>query len=343
MLTAIAAIVIFSILVMIHEAGHFVAAKSFGVKVHEFSIGMGPAIVKKQKGETVYCVRWLPIGGYVKLEGEDSASEDANALNKQVKWKRIVIMAAGSFMNLVLGLIISMILIAPIPELNAPIIGEMTDNSAVQAAGLQVGDRVVKINNTKINTLMDSIFELTRTKEKPVLVTVERNNERFTKQITPIEVASGQYALGFYGTAVKNTPLKTIEYGFYQSAFVAKSIWIALGDLASGKGLANLSGPVGIVGAIGGAVDQTVKVNVWAGIQELLWLFMLITINLGVFNLLPLPALDGGRIFFVFVEAIIRRPIPPEKEGMVHLIGFVFLIGLMLFASYNDIVRLIQG
>lgn len=343
MLTAIAAIIFFSIIVMIHEAGHFFTAKWFGVKVHEFSIGMGPAIVKKQKGETLYCIRWLPIGGFVKLEGEDTNSDDARALNKQAKWKRIIIMAAGSIMNLLLGLIISILLFLPIQQLSAPIIGEMPENSAVKAAGFQIGDRVIKINDTKIHTIPESRFVLSRTKDQPVLVTVKRNNELITKEVKPTEIEPGFYGLGYLAATINNNPLISIKYGYYQTVFITKTIWITLGDLLKGQGFKYLSGPIGIVNEISGAVNQTVKENVSEGLYSLFGLFMLITINLGVFNLLPLPALDGGRIFFVLVEAIIRKPIPPEKEGMVHIIGFILLIGLMLFATYNDIIRLTLG
>lgn len=340
MLTAIAAIIIFSFLIIIHEFGHYITAKIFGVKVHEFSIGMGPAIFKREKHDTVYALRWLPIGGYVKLEGEDTTSDDINALYKQSKWKRVVILSAGSIMNLILGLIVSIILVAPVAELDIPVISRFSENSPSQAAGLQIGDRVVKINNSKINTLMDSRFETFRAKTDPVSVTVERNGELITKMVTPIETENGEYLLGYAPVFVKNTPLRTIEYGFYQSVFVVKSIVATLGDLIKGQGYANLSGPVGIVGEIGSAVEHT-STDLMDGVLHLMWLFMLISINLGVFNLLPIPALDGGRIFFVLVEAVIRKPIPPEKEGFVHLIGFAFLICLMIFATYNDLIRLI--
>lgn len=344
MLTAIAAIIIFSLLITIHEFGHFITAKMFGVKVHEFSIGMGPAICKWGKGETKYTLRWLPIGGYVKLEGEDEESEDERALNNQAHWKKLIILAAGSIMNLLLGLVVAIIFVAPAKEISVPVISELSQDSPVGEAGLKEGDIITEIDGYNLHTMKEALFYLYLYEgDGSIEVEAKRDGEKISVNVTPQYLEDEQrYILGFSGTYIKNTPLKTIQYGYYESIFCGKSIFIGIKRIFTGSGMSEVSGPVGIVSVIGDAVSET-KSNFWVGINYLLYLLMNITISLGVMNLLPIPALDGGRILFTLIEMIIRRKIPPEKEGIIHLIGFGLLILLMIYATYGDIIRLLKG
>ena len=342
MLTAIAAIVIFSLLITIHEFGHFITSKIFGVKVHEFSIGMGPAILKWGKGETKYSVRILPIGGYVKLEGEDEESDDEKALNNQPNWKKLIILAAGSFMNLLLGLIVAIIFVAPADSVGLPVIDSFLENSPAQEAGLQVGDRITEINGCNVHNLRHAqILVFIYGPDGSIEVDYKRDGKKYQAEITP-GVYDGQYLLGFQGKIVENTPLRTIQHGYHEAVFTGKSIFIGIKRIFTGSGMSEVSGPVGIVSVIGDAVDETQN-DLWNGISYLLYLLMNITISLGVMNLLPIPALDGGRILFTLIEMITRKKIPPEKEGVIHLIGFGLLIALMIFATYGDIMRLIKG
>ncbi len=342
MLTAIAAIVIFSLLITIHEFGHFITSKLFGVKVHEFSIGMGPALIKWGKGETKYSIRLLPIGGYVKLEGEDEESDDERALSNQPHYKKLIILAAGSFMNLILGLVTAIIFVAPAKNIGLPVIDSFLEDSPAQAAGMEIGDRITEINGCNVHNLRHAQMLLfLYGSDEYIEVDYKRGEERLKAQITP-KVYDGMPLLGFSGTIVENTPLRTIEHGFYEATFTGKSIFIGIKRIFTGSGMSEISGPVGIVSVIDDAVDET-RNDFSNGINFLLYLLMNITISLGVMNLLPIPALDGGRILFTLIEMITRRKIPPEKEGFIHFIGFALLITLMIFATYSDIVRLIKG
>ena len=342
MLTAIAAIVIFSLLITIHEFGHFITSKIFGVKVHEFSIGMGPAILKWGKGETKYSIRLLPIGGYVKLEGEDEESDDEKALNNQPGWKKLIILVAGSFMNLLLGLIVAIIFVAPADDIGLPVIESFLEGSPAQEAGLEIGDRITEINGCNVHNLRHAqILMFIYGPDGSIEVDYKRDGKKYQAEITP-GVYDGQYLLGFQGKVVDNTPLRTIQHGYHEAVFTGKSIFIGIKRIFTGSGMDEIAGPVGIVSVIGDAVDETQN-NLWDGIERLLYLLMNITISLGVMNLLPIPALDGGRVLFTLVEMITRKKIPPEKEGVIHLIGFGLLIALMIFATYGDIMRLIKG
>lgn len=342
MLTAIAAIVIFSLLITIHEFGHFITSKIFGVKVHEFSIGMGPALLKWGKGETKYSIRILPIGGYVKLEGEDEESDDEKALNNQPGWKKLIILAAGSFMNLLLGVIVAIIFVAPADSIGLPVIDSFLENSPAQEAGLEIGDRITEINGCNVHNLRHAqILLFIYGPDGSIEVDYKRDGKKYQAEITPA-VYDGQYLLGFQGKVVDNTPLRTIQHGYHEAVFTGKSIFIGIKRMFTGSGMSEVSGPVGIVSVIGDAVDETQN-DLWNGISYLLYLLMNITISLGVMNLLPIPALDGGRILFTLVEMITRKKIPPEKEGVIHLIGFGLLIALMIFATYGDIMRIVKG
>lgn len=335
MATVIAAVVVFLLLVLVHEFGHFVVAKLCGVTVHEFAIGMGPLIFKKEHKGTVYSLRCIPIGGYCALEGEDTESDDPGAFGNKSPLKRILILVAGAVMNLLLGFVLMcFVMFSPKAEMVAvPVIGEVQELSAAEEAGLLSGDRIVKINNARIETQMELKFELSRYRGGEIEIDYIRDGEKHTTFLTPKQGEDGMHYIGFLA---KTEPLDfggRLYHAVQYTIFYGKSILVSLWDLVTGSiGMENMSGPVGIVNEIGNAAKS--------GIDTLLPLAALITINLGLFNLLPLPALDGGRIFFVLVELVIGKKISPEKEGLVHFIGFALLIGLMIFATWNDIVRL---
>jgi len=336
LVTAISAIIVFALLIFIHELGHFSVAKMVDIKVHEFAIGMGPLLAKFKKGETMYSIRALPIGGYVKMEGEEEASTDERAFRNRPLWARIAVIVAGAFMNLVLGFVIFIILTYMSGGIVEPVIGELMDNMPAQKAGLMPGDRIVKIDNTKINIQDDIRFYLMYSKDKPIKITVKRNG----KILAPFEVTpeyseeSQAYMLGYKAQVVEPTLMNTLSNSFYETIFYSKIVLFSLGELITGRvGFNQMSGPVGIVKEIGTAASL--------GIAPLLMLAALISINLGVFNLLPIPALDGSKIFFLLVEGIRRKPIDPEKEGLVHMIGFAMLILLMILVTFSDITKLI--
>lgn len=335
MLTAVSAVVIFFILVGIHEFGHFAAAKLCGVKVLEFSLGMGPAILKKQGKETLYSLRILPIGGFCKLEGEEESSDDPNSFSQKSPLQRFIVLVAGATMNIILGFLCFVIMFSMIQRVSTPVISSFPETSPVYEAGLREGDRITKVNGSKIHIPEELALVLFQYKSGAIDVEYERDGVKNTVSVTPIK-QDGRYLIGFIYDTENLTFFSRLKRAFYYSVFMVKMVFSSLKMLITGYVPASqMSGPVGIVKEIGTAAHE--------GIRSLLYLTGLITINLGVMNLLPLPALDGGHILFVIAEVIRGKKIPPEKEGIIHGIGFILLLALMLFATWNDIIRLISG
>ena len=336
MLTAISAIIVFLVLVLVHEFGHFITAKLCGVTVHEFAIGMGPAIFKKEHKGTLYSLRLIPIGGYCAMEGEDEESDDEGSFSKKKPWKRLLILVSGALMNLILGFVLMCIVMFS-PNSNyvsVPEIGSIIEESAAEEAGLKPGDEIVRINGARVETFTEIQFELSRYKGGSVDVEYLRDGEKNNVSVIPKQDKDGRYIIGFVAKVEKLDFGGRIYHAWHYSLFYGKAILVSLFDLVTGNvGMEAMSGPVGIVTAIGESAQM--------GWESLFGLAALITINLGLFNLLPLPALDGGRVLFVLAEIITRKKIPADKEGLIHAIGFAILIGLMLFATWQDIVRLI--
>lgn len=341
LLTIIVAILIFSVIVFVHEFGHFIAARLFGVTVHEFAIGMGPVLWKKQgKRETVYSIRAIPMGGFCQLEGEDEESESPDAFNNKKPLPRIIILVAGVVMNLLLGFVIVLGLITTSAVINdgmSSTIVERVDPNSSAASFLEPGDKIVAVNGTRIHIQRDLSFELSQNGLKEATLTVERNGERFTEPFVPMEVTyedgSKGYVVGF-NIAIQPVSLWGIlRESFFQTVWMGKLVFVSLGMLLSGEvGVQEMSGPVGVVSAMS-TVAQS-------GLLPLLYFAAFLAVNIGLMNLLPLPALDGGRIFFVLIELIFRKPVPRDKEGWVHFIGFALLILLMIYVTWNDIVRI---
>lgn len=336
MRTVISAVLVFLVLVLVHELGHFITAKLCKVTVHEFAIGMGPAIFKKKYKETLYSLRLIPIGGYCAMEGEDEESDDEGAFSNKKPWQRLLILVSGGGMNLILGFIlICTIMFSPnMKTVPVPVINSVIEDSAAEEAGLQPGDKIVEINGTNIHIYSELKFELARYKGGSIDVEYIRNGERHETSLTPKKYEDGMYYIGFEGSVDRPGVGGKLYNAWFTTLLNGKAIVVSLFDLVTGAiGMEAMSGPVGIVSEIGKSAQ--------AGWEDLFALAALITINLGIFNLLPFPALDGGRVLFVLIELVTRKKIPAEKEGMVHFVGFALLIGFMLFATWNDIVRLI--
>ena len=339
-LTAIAAILIFCILVFVHELGHFISAKLLGIRVHEFAIGMGPKLFGKKKGDTLYSIRIFPIGGFCALEGEDASSNDEKALSNKPAWAKLIVMVSGSFMNLLLGFILLLCLYGTAKQIVVPQVASVMPGSAAAVSGVLPGDEIVKLDGNRVHIASDLYWVKSRLTDQNTEIVVRRSGVEHTLSISP-EKAEMDYNLGVVLKPQDNSFLLTVKTGAYTTAFYSRVILETLLDLLKGNvGISSMSGPVGIVSEIGSAVKETAQTG-WAGFLSLLQLTILLTINLGIFNLLPIPALDGGRIFFVIIEMIRRKPLPPEKEGVVHMIGFALLILLSLFIAYIDVLRLI--
>lgn len=331
----------FGLLIFIHELGHFLTAKASGVRVNEFALGMGPVLFKFQKGETQYALRLLPIGGYVQMEGEDTDSEDPRAFSRKPVWKRIIVVAAGGIMNLLLGFILLVIIVAPKEQLASTTIRQFAENSTTQASGLQVGDRITSINGTTVFIDTDITTNMLRDQDGVMDIGVERNGEKMVihnVQAMLVENDEGvkQMVFDFAVEPIQNNAWETIKRAAGMTVSFARLVWLSLIDLITGNvGMDQLSGPVGVATAISDAASQ--------GLSSLLMITVLITVNLGVFNLLPIPALDGGRLFFLIIEAIRRKPINPKYEGYVHAAGLILLLALIVFVTFGDITRIISG
>ena len=331
------AVLLFLILIIIHEFGHFIAAKLLGVRVNEFAVGFGPKLFSKQIGETNYAFCLFPLGGYCAMEGEDENSSDQRAFCNKAAWRRFLIVVMGAVFNLILGLIIVAIILSPSDRFATTKIAEFAENS-VSSQSLQVDDTILEVDGRKIFTTYDLSYSFTNVKDGKIDIKVLRDNKKVllndvafksnqAEGIDYLEVDFRVYGQEkTFGSFIKQTFNTSISY--------CAVIWRSLIDLISGKyGISAVSGPVGTAVAIGNAAKQS--------LMNILPIMALITINLGIFNLLPFPALDGGRLVFILFEMITKRPVPQKYESLVHAIGFIILIGFMLLVTAKDIWSLI--
>ena len=364
-ITLIAALIGFSAVIAIHEFGHFAVAKLCGIQVNEFSIGMGPALWKKIYKGTQYSLRALPVGGYVALEGEESPeSQQAEAardereaetaspippeqrtgipLNDAPVWQRALVMAAGAFMNFVLGFVVLVILVAAQDgAITSKTIYSVEEGALCGQTGLQAGDEILAVNGRRCFVANDILYELVRTEAYRADFTVKRDGQKAELpdvQFDTWQDDSGEthMSLGFVVYGIKKTPVSVLKEAWNSTLYYGRIVFTSLADLLRGReSINNLSGPVGIMTAIGQAASY--------GWQDLLELLALITINLGVFNLLPFPALDGGKVVFLVIEGVTGHAVPEKLQSWLTLAAFALLFGLILFATYNDIIRLLTG
>ena len=340
------AILFFGLLISIHELGHFTFAKLFKVKVNEFALGMGPAIFKKKKGETLYALRLLPIGGYVSMEGEDEESQDENAFNRKKVWQKFIIVAAGAIMNLILGVVIVATILSMDSLIGTTKIHSFHENAISQQTGLQAGDEILEIDGHRLFSDMDVSFLMSRSDDGIFDMVVRRDGEKVElKNVTFKTTKEGEYTYIEYDFVIlgeKPTVWNIITSSLKQTVSIARLVWLSLFDLVTGQyGLTDLSGPVGTVNVIADAAAGAVASK--DGLITALTMMAFVSVNIGVFNLLPLPALDGGRLFFLFIEGIRRKPLNPKYEGYVHGAGLVLLLLLMVVVTFNDILTLIRN
>ena len=385
MITAIVTIIMFLVMISIHEFGHFITGKLLGFTVLEYAIGFGPVIFKKQKGETLYSVRLIPFGGFCRFAGEDGENKaERGNFNEQSCPKRIAVLVAGAVFNVVLGFALFCIITGMTDSIYTNRIQTVIPGTYLSETEILPGDEIIKINGKRVGMYQDISLYMSEIKgDREIDLTVRRESgEKKTVSFMPslqnvkvtytednilyeeaingiatqtvIEYSedvpkndelvgttseSNRYLIGFSPVSEEVTVLNAVPHSFRMTGYVVKLLYKTVWELITGKqSMEVVSGPVGVVREVNNAVN--------AGDQSLLYvlnLVALLTINLGVFNLLPLPALDGGRLLFVVIEWIRRKPISPEKEGAVHGIGFLILIGLMLLISYRDIINLIKG
>ena len=377
-ITILAALLVFSAVIAIHEFGHFTVAKLCGIQVNEFSIGMGPVLWKKNHKGTQYSLRALPAGGFVALEGEESpesqqaeAARDAREdnfssskhdlnilstesdgevqekpagipLNEAPVWQRVLVMVAGAVMNFVLGFVVLVILIAAQNEpITSKTIYAIQDGALCGQTGLQAGDKVLAVNGRRCFVANDILYELVRTRSYSADFTVLRDGQKV--QLPGVQFDTWQdeqgethMSIGFSVYGLEKTPGNVLREAGNSVLYYGRIVFTSLIDLLRGReSINNLSGPVGIVSAIGQAASY--------GWQDLLEMLALITVNLGILNLLPFPALDGGKVVFLVIEGVTGHAVPERLQSVLTLATFGLLFGLMIFATYNDILRLITG
>ena len=362
-ISILTAMLVFGIVILFHEFGHFITAKWSGVQVNEFSIGMGPALVKKIWRGTQYSLRLLPVGGYVAMEGENSPEssqaanedeedaeeeEDINPIPLEQRtgipfdqtklWKRLIIIVAGAFMNFVLGFLVLLVFVGQDEDIVTLKIHHFDEGALAAQTGLQPEDEILSINGRRCYVPEDLSYELSRTENYSADFTVRRDGkivELKNVQFNTVTDEEGNVYMPpqIVVYAVPRTFMGVVRQAFNYEIYYGRVVLCSLWDLARGReSINNLSGPVGIVSAIG----QAVAID-WSMVLSLM---ALITVNLGIFNLLPLPALDGGKVVFLLIEAVIHRPVPAKIQEAVNMVGFVLLFGLMIFVTGNDLIRL---
>lgn len=382
LLTAVVTILIFLVLISLHEFGHFIMAKMSGVHVLEFSVGMGPALFKKPKGETLYTIRALPIGGYCKLEGEDEESDNERAFGNQKLWKRFLVISAGAILNLILGFVLVMVLVGINGSVYTTQIDKVVEHTYMAQTDVMPGDKIVAVNGRKLKYFANINSYLKGADlDEDIHITVKRGKEKLDfyfklsfeesrtlyeadgADITTIingaqsrtyraytdkqreiyseqagkEETTRRYILGFEPVVKPVTIANIFPQSYYYTTYYMKMVYQVLGNVFTGETKINeFSGPVGAAAEVNNVIHSEVEPI----LPNILALIASITFSLGIFNLLPLPALDGGRLFFLLIELIFRKPVPAEKEGMVHTIGLILLLALAAVILVNDIIKL---
>ena len=340
-------VLLFELIVLIHEGGHFVAAKLSGVKVNEFALGMGPKLFSFTKGETKYSLRLLPIGGYCSMEGEDEESDNPRAFGNKPVWKRIIIVAAGAVMNIILGLLMTLTMVLQQPYYASTTVS-VFDENAVTSDYIQVGDKLEEIDGYPIWNSMDIAFALGTCKNYEPNIKVNRNGQSIDLGNVPLYTYDNDgkttIARDFYVEPVDKNFLSVCGETIGQTVSTVRMVYASLVGLVTGKfGFNEMSGPVGVASAITTVASQGLESSFLDAFNNILYVMMILTINLGIFNRLPVPALDGGRLLFLLIELVRRKPVPQKYEGVIHGIGFALLMVFMLVVTFNDIVRLFTG
>lgn len=330
------AIVAFGVMIVLHELGHFLTARACGVKVHEFSLGMGLRLFGWHgKDGTEYNIRVFPIGGYVSMKGEDEEEAGEDSFSEKKPWQKFIIVAAGATMNILLAMAICLGL-ALSGSIGNTVISQFS-STAISNEWLEVGDRILEVNGTRVHIADEVAYEILHDGYEPIDILVERDGEEILLEGVTFATQSADGMLfggrDFVMMPVEKTVGNVLKHVWFKSLSTVKMIWESLLDLLRGRvGMEAVSGPVGVTEAIGEAAST--------GAYQLFYLLSVLSMNLGVFNLLPLPALDGGRLVFILFEMIFRRKVPQKFEGAVHFIGIVLLLGLMVFVTFKDIVKL---
>lgn len=344
-------IIIFSIVVISHEFGHYLLARANGIRVKEFLVGFGPVIFKFKKGETVFKVCILPLGGACVYDGMDDIdreeqSEDENRIPDRSKfpsakpWAKIATLVAGPLFNFILGFIVAFIMVNMI-LIREPVVTEVIEGGAAEAAGLLPGDKITAIDGSRIYLYDELSVYTTLYRGGDTELTVDRNGEKLDIVLTPYYSEEyGRYMFGIindsYVEELKG--FDAFRYTWYEMRYNVIMVWKSLGALITGRlSRENVAGPVGVVNMVGDIIEETSPYGWQTVLVNMLNLMLLLTVNLGIFNMLPVPALDGGRLLFALIELVRGKPVPPKKEAYVHLAGMVLLLIIVVVVFFNDI------
>lgn len=332
----IIAVLFFELIIIIHEGGHYFAARLMKIKVNEFSIGMGPKVFQFERKGTLYTLRWILFGGYCSMEGEDEDSEDKNAFGNKKVIQRIFVVVAGAVMNLILGFIIVLIIVSSQNLIGTTQVAKFEDNAVSQSYGLQAGDYIKSIDGMRVYTSTDITTGFSRNADGKVDMTVMRDG---SEKNLKIEFDTEEYEdhryikMDFWLRGVQKTVPNVLKQSVMEAVSYARMVFLSVHDLLAGKyGLSDLSGPVGAVSVVSDAVKTSM--------MSMLRIMALLTINVGLFNLFPIPALDGWRLFVLIAEGITRRKLPQKAEYIINAAGFILLIGLMCVVTFSDITKL---
>ena len=334
-------LLLLSVLVFLHEGGHFLFARLNGITVNEFAIGMGPKIFSRvsKKSGIRYSIRALPLGGFVSMAGEDGESEDVNAFCNKNVWRRISTVFAGPIINIIVGFLGMLVLVASTgPATN--IVGRFFEDATSDDYGLQINDKIVAVNGVKTHTGNEVVYEITYQGDKPLDITVIRGGEKLILEdvvfptVEENGVVLGTYDMQFYAIDEKNVTIGVVlSHTFWRTYSTAKMVWDSLADLITGRfGLDAISGPIGMTELVGSALAT--------GWESVLYLWVIISVNLGVMNLLPLPALDGGRLMFLLWEALTHKPVNRNVEAYINAAGLLILMAFMLLITFKDVINL---
>ncbi len=346
-LLIIIAVLLFGLIISIHEFGHFFTAKLSGIRVNEFAVGMGPKLFGFTKGETDYSLRLFPIGGYCAMEGEDEESPDDKAFNNKPVWKRMIVIVAGAFMNIILGLVLMGVVVCQSNLLATNQIAAFTENSKLEAAGAEVGDYIYSVDGYRIRTETDLSFGFGTADPDSCNIVLVRDGEKIELNNVKLDSyeSSGRTAvvIDFKIYGVQKTPLRIIKKSVDNTWSMMKMVILSLKGIVTGKyGLNDVSGPVGVAQAITEAASTGLETSVSDAVYNIMTIMALISINLGVFNLLPFPALDGGRFVFLLIEAVRKKPVPRKYEAWVNTAGMAILLAFMVVVTCKDIIGIFK-
>lgn len=335
----IVALIIFSVIIIVHELGHFLAAKLNNVYVQEFTLGLGPTIWGFQAGETKYCLKLLPFGGSCVMLGEEEACDDERAFNNKTVWQRMMIVAAGPLFNFILAFFLSLFLVG-FGGADVPVLTDVQEGSPAMEAGLLPGDKIIKMDGSRVYNFREIVYKMLLNKGgDPVSFVYERDGEKQEVTITPKQSAEGNYLTGIAGGAyVPQDFFGVIKYSILEVRCQVKVVFWSLRYMVSGYFTPDdISGPVGIVNMIGNTYEEAKNHGILVVLLSMFNISVMISANLGVMNLLPIPALDGGRLLFYFIEVLRGKPMDPNKEGIIHMVGLMILLGLMVLILVNDV------